>query len=1087
MKKIYCFSRFCIAILLLYSLSAFVADLLITNHSFESGLTGWTQMYPTTAGNGSITVVTEQADDGTKSLKVVDNDATKNFGMESTKIACSPGGLYAAYARVRLVSGTADLYLRFWNGTTLLSGPSVSTVSGPFNQWQNIAASGTAPSNATHMSVMVYSNVSNIGTAYWDKMLISREFTNLGVQVYDASPNGTTFGIGANAHKAYCVVVGANNTPPKMVVIDTNTETVLQTISFPSGPTGGWGATTSTTGDIYFGMYSNGTLYRHVPGSSTLTVAGSANDDQIFDLAAGTGGRIYGGTYKDALFFSYTPATPNVLTQISTRPFLAGHEYVRTLAHDAVNGVSYLSAGVEGGTSGTGIYRYHHGLGEKVQILPTTGLAGIMTYTGGRVFAGVGATYVLNVVANANGSHQSTTVVDTINPRGRISPALNGKVYYFLSNGLFKEYDIATKTEIGVGGGIGYNTTCTRLAWLNNKLVGIVAKNNSTYVIKYDPAIPGSLTVNPVNGIMNAGAINEVQGGPDGKIYTSAYLTGGLGVYDPIRGDGNDAAVENMYTPINQIDRMVAHDSLLYIGSYPGANLYQYNPAQPWVPGTNPKFLMGGGAAPYYQDRPKAIVGANTPNGNFLFAGAAAQTGKFNGGVLWYNLATQVGGVLTITNQSAISMAVYGTQLYVGTSIRRGYATTPNTTSSKVVVYNITSGGLVYAQTLTLPVANLESITKMLVVGTKIWGFADGYIFVLNPTTKAFEACELKFPAIDYGGNGTYRDADMFMVPKDPSNVYGTIGAIGPTGYLVKIPIATRTPQTIITGADKAAYDSFGTIYYHARGDNTKLYRYALTVTSGAKTSAISSNEPTITSFSGCSNTGINLAGTNFSETSAVTFGGAPAGSFTVNSPTSITAIPNGGASGEIAVTTPNGTARITGFKFVPIPQIEGSNTLFQGGKVLLTAASGLGYRYKWSKNGLEINGESAATYSATTSGAYTVGIVSDSCIVSSKPFIVESLSGLPMDNKTAEEHDINSRKSLAYPNPFEDLVTLNLGKRENTIVVIRSVYGKIVFSKTYSNVDEKVSINLAHLDKGMYLVKVSSNSFETVYKIYKK
>ena len=87
--------RLIITAALFCALPVSAADILVTNHSFESGLTGWTQMYPSPAGgNGSITAVTEQADDGSQSLKLVDNDATKNFGMESTKIPCTPGTIY---------------------------------------------------------------------------------------------------------------------------------------------------------------------------------------------------------------------------------------------------------------------------------------------------------------------------------------------------------------------------------------------------------------------------------------------------------------------------------------------------------------------------------------------------------------------------------------------------------------------------------------------------------------------------------------------------------------------------------------------------------------------------------------------------------------------------------------------------------------------------------------------------------------------------------------------------------------------------------------------------------------------------------
>ncbi|HET6766416.1 MAG TPA: IPT/TIG domain-containing protein, partial [Chitinophagaceae bacterium] len=91
---------------------------------------------------------------------------------------------------------------------------------------------------------------------------------------------------------------------------------------------------------------------------------------------------------------------------------------------------------------------------------------------------------------------------------------------------------------------------------------------------------------------------------------------------------------------------------------------------------------------------------------------------------------------------------------------------------------------------------------------------------------------------------------------------------------------------------------------------------------------------PTITSFSpssGATGTSITITGTNFTGTAGVNFGGVAASSFTVNSATSITAVVGTGASGNISVTTPGGTASMAGFAFIPPPTIT-SFTPVSGG-----------------------------------------------------------------------------------------------------------------------------------------------------------
>lgn len=70
------------------------------------------------------------------------------------------------------------------------------------------------------------------------------------------------------------------------------------------------------------------------------------------------------------------------------------------------------------------------------------------------------------------------------------------------------------------------------------------------------------------------------------------------------------------------------------------------------------------------------------------------------------------------------------------------------------------------------------------------------------------------------------------------------------------------------------------------------------------------------TPATGEAGTVVNITGTNFTGATAVKFGGVSAASFTVNSSTSITAVVGNGASGDVSVTTANGTATRPGFSF---------------------------------------------------------------------------------------------------------------------------------------------------------------------------
>ncbi len=121
---------------------------------------------------------------------------------------------------------------------------------------------------------------------------------------------------------------------------------------------------------------------------------------------------------------------------------------------------------------------------------------------------------------------------------------------------------------------------------------------------------------------------------------------------------------------------------------------------------------------------------------------------------------------------------------------------------------------------------------------------------------------------------------------------------------------------------------------------------------------------PTITSFTPTSSgngTSVTITGTNFSEVTAISFGGTNASSFIVNSPTSITAIVGSGASGNVMVTTLGGSASLAGFTFVPAPTISSFTPT--------TAASGATITI----TGTNLTGATAVAFGGTPASSFTV------------------------------------------------------------------------------------------------------------------
>jgi len=107
------------------------------------------------------------------------------------------------------------------------------------------------------------------------------------------------------------------------------------------------------------------------------------------------------------------------------------------------------------------------------------------------------------------------------------------------------------------------------------------------------------------------------------------------------------------------------------------------------------------------------------------------------------------------------------------------------------------------------------------------------------------------------------------------------------------------------------------------------------------------SQEPAITSFSptiGLSGTVVTITGVNLAGATGVTFGGTPASSFTILSPTSIQATVAGGATGAVTVTTGSGIASLNGYTYGQPPPAITSFTPTSGGTGTAITIKGSGF-----------------------------------------------------------------------------------------------------------------------------------------------
>ena len=229
---------------------------------------------------------------------------------------------------------------------------------------------------------------------------------------------------------------------------------------------------------------------------------------------------------------------------------------------------------------------------------------------------------------------------------------------------------------------------------------------------------------------------------------------------------------------------------------------------------------------------------------------------------------------------------------------------------------------------VTIVGTGLSSVTSV-----KFCGFPDSALIIGSDDTiyaRVGTNCEAQAPGyitlVSPGGNTT--SAGKFTpVPLPPTitGFYPDSCKYGDTVTIIGTNLVNVTVGCSIVGyyAAHVIGVSFDTLKFVVlAGDPTQ--KGITVVTTGGTASAwgiVYMPLPIITAFSpDIAGPGqpVTITGSNFEGLSTVTFGGVPAQSFQLTSPTTIVAYPASGASGQIAVTANGGSAGKAGFVFIP-------------------------------------------------------------------------------------------------------------------------------------------------------------------------
>ncbi|MEH7012259.1 hypothetical protein V7087_15840 [Neobacillus niacini] len=843
MKRFHSFIVVLCSILVLQLITPFVqnsnaaqnpgVNLPVVNAGFEAPLEegeipGWTQNF----GTGSISVVDIEKNTGEKSLEIKDTNKNSNFGLISDTVPAKAGWDYTANAKIKIPSsGTGEIFLRFFDKDGKLIKNINQPLTGPVSSWTDIRISTTAPDGAISVAVLLYTAKGVTGTFYFDDVdlteakpivPIQQVGEDLGVQVSKTTVMMGDIGKDKDGNDVlYTVVAGA---PAKFAIVDVNTEKLVK--SYPLEDTSGaWGVKVAADGTVYLGGYNKGYLYRYLPVTDELVNLGhpvKESDAVLYPMDIASDGKIYGGTYGSGSVYQFDPAT-NQFTNYGT--MAQGQAWVRSVVFDEENNRFYAGVGNQ-----ANLIEYNLDTNEKRNILPEQYADIISVYdmdlVDGKLFAKQEKNFEMFVIDTATGNVVEATNVDTGEKTANIpassrgvsekSPVAN-KIYY-THMGILYEYDLDSNTYKNLGIDLKGSAVSYKFVELKEEgfpgysLVGL--SGNSGKLYKYNLAT-GNLKLTDIALPSEPALIHDLLKGPDGKIYSTGYLPGNMGAYVPTTNKNIN------FDGIGQSEGMTILNNKIYLGIYPNAKFYEFDPFKEWnrtdsSSQLNPNLLFSlekNPEIPGYtpQDRPFAMLGVNEYNK--LFIGTVPKNGNLGGAFSVYTPGSEVAPEVhwnLIEDQSIVSLAYKDSKVYGGTTIAGGQGSVPTTKEGKVFIWDIEKNE---KTTEFVPVPGKRAVTELKVgPDGEIWGMADGTLFTLDPETN-----ELTYSIdIDPDTSSNWRNATLEF--GTDNNIYGVIG-----GKFFNFDVNSQKYEFLAGNVEFLAQDDYGAFYLSS---GNKLYKY---------------------------------------------------------------------------------------------------------------------------------------------------------------------------------------------------------------------------------------------------------------------
>lgn len=643
-------------------------------------------------------------------------------------------------------------------------------------------------------------------TAFLSDPASAAGLTDLGIPLHDVLLIGGAVGPGPDGKPVVWSAV--NGDPAHLAAIDPVT---AKTVSYQAldGAPGSYAVAIGPDGTVWVGAYGTGVLYRRRPGKdSPVESLGQpiASETYIWRLAVDSTGTVYGCTYPTARAFAYHPGTGQVRDYGTVHP---GGSYARSIAECG----RHLYVGTQPDAHLMRVDKLTGAITE-LPLPPDLGNpAGVPVYDlnayDGRVYARFGTATSGRLGVYTIDSGRWSPLRDNVAGLDVSAPGPNGLVYY-TRNATLTALKPATGTETATAvtftgrvvnnRGIGWVDLHDK-AWPGPTLVGLLWRGE---LFRYNPRTRKSdlrLTDVPGEPIPLA----SLAIGSTGRLWAGGYLNGGVATVDP------DSGAPTFYR-FAQTESVLDLGDTVWLGCYPDARLYRYDPSLPWNSSEYAPGPPGSAENPVKvadlsgQDQVRARTSVD--GGTWVAYGSMPNT-TLGGCLVVVDKATNTATVHrpVVTDQSIVSLAVAAGQIVGGTSIHGGYSV-PAPTQKEAVVFTFDPTGSATTSQV-VPVPGADSVDALVTDPDGIvWGVAGGRLFAFDVASRTVTR-GVDVPA-GPGRLAYHQGTDSFLVLAD--------------GTLLRVARADLTVTTLAQQqATFLAVDAAGRAFL---GDDTTIYRW---------------------------------------------------------------------------------------------------------------------------------------------------------------------------------------------------------------------------------------------------------------------